>query len=181
MTAVPARGVSAAPSLGALVLPPTLSVPSIPRCPAPFGSAVTPMAPRAWAPPPAAPALRRPGGRWAPCLLGLSVLLGTSAAAQPLSSPPAPAASVPPAAAVASSPAATPAANPPPRGDRLRAQLQPRFAAADRDGDGLLSRDEARRGMPRVHEAFDAIDAERSGRVSLEQILAFVARQRPGR
>lgn len=65
------------------------------------------------------------------------------------------------------------------RHDKMRAELKKRFSAADTNADGRLSRDEAKRGMPRVYRNFDAIDAEKAGAVSLEQIAAF-AEQRGG-
>ncbi len=59
------------------------------------------------------------------------------------------------------------------RQERLRAD----FTAADTNADGRLSRDEAKSGMPRIHSNFDAIDVEKTGAVSLEQIAAFAAKQ----
>ena len=41
----------------------------------------------------------------------------------------------------------------------LAKQVQARFAAADKNADGQLSREEAQSGMPRVFERFDEIDA----------------------
>ncbi|MDB5851563.1 MAG: EF-hand-like protein [Rhodoferax sp.] len=64
------------------------------------------------------------------------------------------------------------------RAQNLRAELQKRFAAADANGDGRLSRDEAREKMPRVYRNFDAIDAAHTGSVTLQQIAAFAAAQR---
>jgi Ca2+-binding EF-hand superfamily protein len=63
------------------------------------------------------------------------------------------------------------------RQERMRADLQKRFSAADTNADGRLSRDEAKRGMSRVYRNFDAIDAEKTGSVSLEQIAAFAEKQ----
>lgn len=63
------------------------------------------------------------------------------------------------------------------RQEKMRADLQKRFTAADTNADGRLSRDEAKRGMPRIHRNFDAIDAEKTGSVSLEQIAAFAEKQ----
>jgi hypothetical protein len=61
------------------------------------------------------------------------------------------------------------------RAERIVAQARERFAAADLDRDGLLTRDEAAKGMPRVAGHFDEIDSSHAGKVSLEQILRFVA------
>ncbi len=54
-------------------------------------------------------------------------------------------------------------------------QLASRFAAADTDHDGKLTRSEADAGMPRVASRFDEIDAAHTGYVTLEQIQKFVA------
>jgi len=58
----------------------------------------------------------------------------------------------------------------------LLGQLDARFNAADADHDGKLTRDEAVK-MPRVHENFDAIDAEKTGSVTVAQIKAYVLQQ----
>lgn len=57
------------------------------------------------------------------------------------------------------------------------AQRIARFQAADTDHDGLLSRDEAAAGLPRVARHFDEIDLTGSGRVSFGQIEAHVLRR----
>lgn len=61
--------------------------------------------------------------------------------------------------------------------ERASAQVSERFARADTNNDGLLTRDEARTAMPRVYENFDRIDVERKGAVSLDQVRAFAAEQ----
>jgi Ca2+-binding EF-hand superfamily protein len=53
---------------------------------------------------------------------------------------------------------------------RVKAQIEKRFADADADRDGKLSRDEARK-MPRVAQAFDQIDTAQTGYVTKEQVL----------
>jgi len=63
------------------------------------------------------------------------------------------------------------------RQEKMRADLQKRFTAADTNADGRLSRDEAKAGMPRIYNNFDAIDTEKTGSVSLEQIAAFAEKQ----
>lgn len=63
------------------------------------------------------------------------------------------------------------------RQGKMRAELQKRFTAADTNADGKLSRNEAKAGMPRVYGNFDAIDVEKTGAVSLEQIAAFSAKR----
>lgn len=59
------------------------------------------------------------------------------------------------------------------QGDRRKAWLErlpERFAAADRDGDGRLTRDEARSGMPGVYKRFDALDRANRGWLTLDDL-----------
>jgi Ca2+-binding EF-hand superfamily protein len=55
------------------------------------------------------------------------------------------------------------------------ATLKTRFAAADKNGDGKLTRDECQAGMPRIYRGFDKIDADGKGYITLDQIITFVA------
>lgn len=55
------------------------------------------------------------------------------------------------------------------------ATLKSRFAAADKDADGKLTREECQAGMPRIYKGFDRIDADQKGYITLDQIIAFVA------
>ena len=59
--------------------------------------------------------------------------------------------------------------------ERASAQIAERFKRGDVNGDGRLTRDEARNSMPRVYENFDQIDLEKTGYVTLEQIKQFSA------
>jgi Ca2+-binding EF-hand superfamily protein len=52
-----------------------------------------------------------------------------------------------------------------------------KFQAADVNHDGKLTLEEAKAGMPRVAKAFDKIDVEKRGYVTLEQIQAFVGKR----
>jgi len=56
-------------------------------------------------------------------------------------------------------------------------QFDARFAAADANHDGKLSRDEAKAGMPRVYKHFDEIDTTKKGYVTKEEIAVFLAKQ----
>ena len=47
------------------------------------------------------------------------------------------------------------------------------FAKADKDNDGTLDRKEARK-MPHVHKNFDAIDTDKDGTVSLDEIHTYM-------
>lgn len=58
---------------------------------------------------------------------------------------------------------------------QAREQLHQRFVAADKDGNGQLTRAEAQAGMPRVYAAFDHIDTQRKGFVTEVEITAAIA------
>jgi Ca2+-binding EF-hand superfamily protein len=53
-------------------------------------------------------------------------------------------------------------------------RLVDRFHKADVNGDGQLTRDEAKQGMPRVYQHFSEIDRENRGFVTLAQIASFL-------
>lgn len=55
-----------------------------------------------------------------------------------------------------------------------------RFKAADRNGDGMLDREEAKT-MPRVAQNFDAIDADKSGTVAEKEIHDYMKAHRQQR
>ena len=69
-------------------------------------------------------------------------------------------------------------------GRALRAQalakLEAQFRAADADGDGRLSAEEAK-GFGFVARHFDAIDAERRGAVTFDDLRAYLARMKSER
>lgn len=58
------------------------------------------------------------------------------------------------------------------------ARMQQRFAAADKNGDGRLSLQEAQAGMPFVAKHFAEIDRQKSGFVTLADIAAFARARR---
>jgi Ca2+-binding EF-hand superfamily protein len=64
------------------------------------------------------------------------------------------------------------------RQQRILDELQQRFTQADTNHDGLLSREEAETGMPRVYKRYDAIDTDKKGALSLEDITGYLAQQR---
>lgn len=77
--------------------------------------------------------------------------------------------------ALPGSPGATnSAANGGARVERMMAQLQGRFAAANTTHDGKLTREQAQAGMPMVAQHFDEIDAQKAGFVTLAQIEDFM-------
>jgi hypothetical protein len=59
------------------------------------------------------------------------------------------------------------------------AQGRERFKRADANGDGRLSREEAKKGMPQVARDFDRIDANKDGMVTVEELEA-ARKSRPG-
>ena len=75
-------------------------------------------------------------------------------------------------------------AEPPATGAALRAKalakLETQFRAADLDGNGSLSREEAK-GFGFVATHFDAIDTGRRGAVSFEDLRAFLEQARTDR
>lgn len=89
--------------------------------------------------------------------LALAAMLGLSLGALP---------------AVAQSPA--PKAE---RAQQAQAQLEQRFKRADANGDGLLTKDEAKDPMPRVYAHFEQIDVDKKGAVTLDQIKQYGAQQ----
>jgi hypothetical protein len=64
------------------------------------------------------------------------------------------------------------------RAEQMRTELHKRFATADVNVDGHLTRDEAKGKMPWVYRNFDAIDTSHSGSVTMEQIEAYAMSQR---
>ncbi len=66
------------------------------------------------------------------------------------------------------------------RGDMAETMKQ-RFAAADKNGDGKLTKDEAGAGMPFVFKHFEEIDKAHTGAVTLADIAAFAKARRAAR
>jgi len=84
-------------------------------------------------------------------------------------------------ALVLASIAASAAAQDSDRIKQMAAEMQKRFAAADKNGDGRLTKDEAQAGMPYVYKHFDEIDKNRQGTISLAEIAAYAREQRAAR
>lgn len=82
-------------------------------------------------------------------LLGLTALFGTAVLAQSNTAIP-----------------SMPTGNP---------EVVSRFKAADKNGDGKLTLEEAQAGMPRVAMAWDKIDVDKKGYITLEQLLIIAA------
>jgi Ca2+-binding EF-hand superfamily protein len=65
-----------------------------------------------------------------------------------------------------------------PAQQNMRQQFMKRFNAADTNGDGKLTRDEAKAGMPFVYKHFDDMDTAKKGFVTVEDIAAYGAQRR---
>jgi len=59
------------------------------------------------------------------------------------------------------------------------AKMEAAFKKADKDNDGTLDKEEAK-AMPHVAKNFDAIDADKDGTVSLEEIQNFMKAHHQG-
>jgi len=55
------------------------------------------------------------------------------------------------------------------------AQIEQRFKAANKNGDGKLTLEEAKAGMPRVAKNFATIDKDKKGYVTLDEVKAAFA------
>lgn len=55
-------------------------------------------------------------------------------------------------------------------------EAQERFTAADKNGDGKLTLEEAKAGMPRIASNFKRIDVNNDGFVTMEEIKAIILR-----
>lgn len=67
------------------------------------------------------------------------------------------------------------------RAQQMAAEMQRRFAAADANADGKLTRDEAKGKVPFVYKHFDEIDTAHSGAVTLADIAAFARTKQAAR
>jgi Ca2+-binding EF-hand superfamily protein len=62
--------------------------------------------------------------------------------------------------------------------EQVRARGEEMFRKADANSDGFLSEDEAARTSPQLAQNFAAMDADKDGRLSREEIRGFMQRQR---
>jgi len=60
-------------------------------------------------------------------------------------------------------------------------KLHDKFAAADTDHDGFLTRAEAQSGMPNIAAHFDEVDSDHDGKLSLAEVGAYFAKMRADR
>ncbi len=89
-----------------------------------------------------------------------------------------PAPSTPAATAPAATEPATPDTAAPARHARSHMTLQQRFDQANTTHDGHLTLDQAKAGMPMVAKHFDAIDKDKKGYVTTEDIHSYMAQRR---
>jgi Ca2+-binding EF-hand superfamily protein len=67
------------------------------------------------------------------------------------------------------------------RSQQMAEKAKDRFAAADINHDGFLSREEAQKGTPRLADHFDDIDTDHDGQLSTSEILAYLKQRRGSR
>ena len=58
---------------------------------------------------------------------------------------------------------------------KVAAEIDQKAKAADKNGDGKLTKAELEAGMPRIAKGFDMMDADKKGYVTVDQIKAFAA------
>jgi Spy/CpxP family protein refolding chaperone len=54
----------------------------------------------------------------------------------------------------------------------MQQEFEAKFKAADKNGDGALTRDEVKAGLPRLAQHFDQLDANHDGKLTLDEIKA---------
>ena len=111
------------------------------------------------------------------CIVSAAVSLPASAEAWPANAGATSGATNGPTNGAASGPTSGPTsgtANGSARVERMMAQVQSRFAAANTTHDGKLTREQAQAGMPMVAQHFEEIDAQQAGFVTLAQIEDFM-------
>ena len=57
------------------------------------------------------------------------------------------------------------------RAERV-ARFEQRFKSADADGNGMISRAEAEKGLPRLARRFEQIDADKDGHITRDEVAA---------
>ncbi|HEX4479232.1 MAG TPA: EF-hand domain-containing protein [Rudaea sp.] len=58
--------------------------------------------------------------------------------------------------------------------EKAGAKMREKFDAADLDHDGLLTRDEAAKGLPRAAKHFDEIDVNHDGKLSMQEVAQYL-------
>ena len=65
-------------------------------------------------------------------------------------------------------------------GERAK-KMHEHLKAADKNGDGLISREEATASLPRLAKHFDEIDTNKDGQISKEEMKAFHEKRKAAR
>ena len=58
--------------------------------------------------------------------------------------------------------------------EQMAQRFDAKFKAADKDGDGALTKEEAQAGMPHLAKNFDQIDANHDGKITEDEIRAYM-------
>lgn len=58
--------------------------------------------------------------------------------------------------------------------EKMAQRFDAKFKAADKNGDGALTKDEVQAGMPRLAKNFDKIDANHDGKITEDEIRAYM-------
>jgi len=58
---------------------------------------------------------------------------------------------------------------------KVAAEIDQKAKAADKNGDGKLTKAELEAGMPRIAKGFDMMDSDKKGYVTVDQIKTFAA------
>ncbi|HEX9389837.1 MAG TPA: EF-hand domain-containing protein [Usitatibacteraceae bacterium] len=75
--------------------------------------------------------------------------------------------------AFAQTPAGPAPADKPGKAEKRAAQMQEHLKAADKNGDGKISLDEAKASLPMIARNFDKIDADKDGFITREELKAW--------
>jgi hypothetical protein len=67
------------------------------------------------------------------------------------------------------------------RSQQMMERAQQRFADADTNHDGRLSREEAKAGTPRLADHFDEIDSDHDGELTTAEIVDYIRQRRGSR
>jgi Ca2+-binding EF-hand superfamily protein len=67
------------------------------------------------------------------------------------------------------------------RAQKFAEKAHEKFNSADLDHDGLLTKDEAAKGMPRLAKHFDEIDANHDGKLSWQEVSQYAISKRAAR
>lgn len=61
--------------------------------------------------------------------------------------------------------------------EKAKARIQQRWADADSNGDGMISRAEAEQGLPMIAKRFDTMDSDQDGKISQQELFRLSQRR----